>query len=292
MPVLSIDDTTEFLFRNLIAYEQSFETQSYVTSYAIAIDMLVNTQDDVAKRFKPSSLSILKGSSSYILTFYNVHFSHIHPLGFLRIIHLRSDARQHKASLLYHNLTIRADNLDPYQDKMVDLVENFLENVPEFWSSREFADTLKDGDILYLDMNFFINMFLRLMYKEDMEEIWKIINEFLMEEYFSSLCSHLLITRGDRYVDDFADFDFEYNRMDFQSKGSYWLLSTDGYSTSWSSPLDNLTIRCESFADEDKDVNKCEIIVDLVLFMKRILIYFIVEAIKERTGCSIEKTRP
>ncbi|KAD3336160.1 hypothetical protein E3N88_31679 [Mikania micrantha] len=298
-------------------------------------------------------------------------------------------------------------------------VENFLENVPEFWSSREFADTLKDGDILFLDMNFFINMFLRLMYKEDMEEIWKIINEFLMEESFSSLCSHLLITlneselcvfldlltnfldsntkpknsgdmcdylevilprlngmdsmdellllntvvnrrrqlvrllqedehreektkikdivqkicslpenpnslvplikeyskkkvinlikllglqswalhyfmsegywasedweslfnsngirfrhagkhellhdkrliddsdsdsrrkkkakhrkkrrkstRDDRYVDDFADFDFEYNRMGFQSKESYWLLSTDGYSTSWSS---------------------------------------------------------
>ncbi|KAD0221972.1 hypothetical protein E3N88_44590 [Mikania micrantha] len=302
-------------------------------------------------------------------------------------------------------------------------VENFLENVPEFWSSREFADTLKDGDILFLDMNFFINMFLRLMYKEDMEEIWKIINEFLMEESFSSLCSHLLITlneselcvfldlltnfldsntkpknsgdmcdylevilprlngmdsmdellllntvvnrrrqlvqllqedehreektkikdivqkicslpenpnslvplikeyskkkvinlikllglqswalhyfmsegywasedweslfnsngirfrhagkhellhdkrliddsdsdsrrkkkakhrkkrrkstRDDRYVDDFADFDFEYNRMGFQSKESYWLLSTDGYSTSWSSEMEN-----------------------------------------------------
>ncbi|KAD3336101.1 hypothetical protein E3N88_31620 [Mikania micrantha] len=56
-------------------------------------------------------------------------------------------------------------------------VENFLENVPEFWSSLEFSDTLKDGDILFLDMNFFINMFLRLMNKEDMEEIWKIINE-------------------------------------------------------------------------------------------------------------------
>ncbi|KAL8258940.1 hypothetical protein R6Q59_026893 [Mikania micrantha] len=42
-------------------------------------------------------------------------------------------------------------------------------------------------------------------------------------------------TRDDRYVDDFSDFDFEYNRMGFQSKESYWLLSTDGYSTSWSS---------------------------------------------------------
>ncbi|KAL8258877.1 hypothetical protein R6Q59_026830 [Mikania micrantha] len=84
-------------------------------------------------------------------------------------------------------------------------VENFLENVPEFWSSREFADTLKDGDILFLDMNFFISMFLRLMYKEDMEEIWKIINEFLMEESFSSLCSHLLITLNESELCVFLD---------------------------------------------------------------------------------------
>lgn len=27
-------------------------------------------------------------------------------------------------------------------------VENFLENVPEFWSSEEFAESLKDGEIL------------------------------------------------------------------------------------------------------------------------------------------------
>ncbi|KAD3336092.1 hypothetical protein E3N88_31611 [Mikania micrantha] len=63
MPVLSIDDTTEFLFRNLIAYEQSFETQSYVTSYAIAIDMLVNTQDDVAKLVESKVLVNYMGSN-------------------------------------------------------------------------------------------------------------------------------------------------------------------------------------------------------------------------------------
>ncbi|KAK9057481.1 hypothetical protein SSX86_022317 [Deinandra increscens subsp. villosa] len=84
-------------------------------------------------------------------------------------------------------------------------VENFLENVPEFWSSHEFADTLKDGDILFLDLKFFINMFLRLMYKEDMEEIWKIVNEFLMEESFSSLCSHLLVALSERELCVFLD---------------------------------------------------------------------------------------
>lgn len=28
-------------------------------------------------------------------------------------------------------------------------VENFLENVPDFWTSREFADSLRDGDIFF-----------------------------------------------------------------------------------------------------------------------------------------------
>ncbi|KAK1428559.1 hypothetical protein QVD17_17395 [Tagetes erecta] len=84
-------------------------------------------------------------------------------------------------------------------------VENFIENVPEFWSSHEFADTLKDGDIFFLDMKFFVNMFLRLMYKEDMEEIWKIVNEFLMEESFSSLCSHLLIALNESELCVFLD---------------------------------------------------------------------------------------
>lgn len=84
-------------------------------------------------------------------------------------------------------------------------VENFLENVPEFWSSHEFADTLRDGYILHLDMKFFVNMFLRLMYKEDMEEIWDVINEFLMEEPFASLCCQLLITLNEKELCCFLD---------------------------------------------------------------------------------------
>ncbi|KAJ0611540.1 hypothetical protein HanRHA438_Chr01g0021231 [Helianthus annuus] len=52
MPVLKVHDSTEFLLRNLIAYEQSFQTDKphrYVTSFALAMDMLMNTQEDVAK---------------------------------------------------------------------------------------------------------------------------------------------------------------------------------------------------------------------------------------------------
>ncbi|KAL8259379.1 hypothetical protein R6Q59_027332 [Mikania micrantha] len=50
MPVLYVHDFTELVLRNLIAYEQqSDQTERYIISYAYAMDMLVNTQEDVAK---------------------------------------------------------------------------------------------------------------------------------------------------------------------------------------------------------------------------------------------------
>ncbi|XWS31148.1 hypothetical protein CRYUN_Cryun23aG0052500 [Craigia yunnanensis] len=73
-------------------------------------------------------------------------------------------------------------------------VENFLENVPEFWWSSEFAESLKDGEILFMDMKFFVELFVDLMYKEDLRDLWEVIGEFLKEESFSSLCHHLLIS--------------------------------------------------------------------------------------------------
>ncbi|CAI9288262.1 unnamed protein product [Lactuca saligna] len=84
-------------------------------------------------------------------------------------------------------------------------VDNFLENVPEFWSSHEFSDTLKNGEILLMDTKFFINMFVGLMYKQDMKEMWEVINDFLAEEPFSSLCSHLLIVLDEKELCSFLD---------------------------------------------------------------------------------------
>ncbi|KAM3250186.1 putative protein isoform X1 [Capsicum chacoense] len=84
-------------------------------------------------------------------------------------------------------------------------VENFLEYVPEFWSSKEFAESLKDGDILTIDNNFFINMFVDLMYKDDLKEVWEIIDEFLIEQSFSFLCQHLLIILGEQDLMVFLD---------------------------------------------------------------------------------------
>lgn len=77
-------------------------------------------------------------------------------------------------------------------------VENFLENVPEFWSSSEFSESLKDGEILLIDRNFFLEYFVDLMYKEDSRDVWEVITEFLKEESFSYLCHHLLVTLDER----------------------------------------------------------------------------------------------
>ncbi|KAK4261533.1 hypothetical protein QN277_004518 [Acacia crassicarpa] len=73
-------------------------------------------------------------------------------------------------------------------------VENFLENVPEFWSSNEFTESVKDGDIFFIDRQFFVQYFIDLMYEEDAGDIWEVIGEFLTGQPFSSLCHHLLIT--------------------------------------------------------------------------------------------------
>ncbi|XP_057746814.1 uncharacterized protein LOC130966067 isoform X1 [Arachis stenosperma] len=73
-------------------------------------------------------------------------------------------------------------------------VENFIQNVPEFWSSDEFVESVKDGDIFFIDRPFFVHYFINLMYKEDIGDVWQVIDEFLTEHPFSSLCQHLLIT--------------------------------------------------------------------------------------------------
>ncbi|XP_077225120.1 uncharacterized protein LOC143858370 [Tasmannia lanceolata] len=77
-------------------------------------------------------------------------------------------------------------------------VENFLENVPNFWSSDELAESLKDGEILLIDTKFFVDQFVRLMYEENLEDIWAVIKAFLIEEKFSFLCQHLLILLDER----------------------------------------------------------------------------------------------
>ncbi|KAD3067700.1 hypothetical protein E3N88_35580 [Mikania micrantha] len=49
MPVLRINHFTELILRNLIAYEHLSRANAYITSYARAMDMLVDNREDVAK---------------------------------------------------------------------------------------------------------------------------------------------------------------------------------------------------------------------------------------------------
>lgn len=106
-------------------------------------------------------------------------------------------------------------------------IENFLEYVPEFWSSSEFAESVKDGEILCIDTKFFIEMFHNLMYKEDARDVWEVINEFLVEESFSSLCQRLLIILEEHEFCIFLELLRKYinPRMEPRDFGttSYWL---------------------------------------------------------------------
>lgn len=91
-------------------------------------------------------------------------------------------------------------------------VENFLEYVPEFWSSHEFSESLKDGNILLIDTKYFVDLFTDLMYEEELEEVWEVTEEFLMEQSFSFLCHHLLIILEEQDLHLFLDLIPKYLR--------------------------------------------------------------------------------
>ncbi|KAL1558724.1 hypothetical protein AAHA92_09154 [Salvia divinorum] len=98
-------------------------------------------------------------------------------------------------------------------------VDNFLEYVPEFWSSHEFSESLKDGSILLIDTQYFVDLFTNLMYEEDLEEVWEVIDEFLMEQSFSFLCHHLLIILEEQDLCLFLDLVPKYLRQKSETVG-------------------------------------------------------------------------
>ncbi|XP_010482082.1 PREDICTED: uncharacterized protein LOC104760815 [Camelina sativa] len=106
-------------------------------------------------------------------------------------------------------------------------IENFLDNVPEFWSSKEFAESLKDGQVLFLDTKFFIDLFIGFMYEEDRNDVWDAVEEFLTEESFSSLTQHLLITLDECHLCRFLELLGNYFEPSFESwdsgDSSCWL---------------------------------------------------------------------
>ncbi|XP_057789624.1 uncharacterized protein LOC131006482 isoform X2 [Salvia miltiorrhiza] len=98
-------------------------------------------------------------------------------------------------------------------------VDNFLEYVPEFWSSHEFSESLKDGSILLIDTQYFVDLFTNLMYEEEVEEVWEVIDEFLMEQSFSFLCHHLLIVLEEQDLCLFLDLLPKYLRQKSETLG-------------------------------------------------------------------------
>lgn len=80
---------------------------------------------------------------------------------------------------------------------VLNTVENFIENVQEFWSSEQFTKSVQDGEIISLDLEFFVDELLDMMYRDDSSEVWQAVQEFILEEKFCSLCQRLLILLSD-----------------------------------------------------------------------------------------------
>ncbi|KAD3336162.1 hypothetical protein E3N88_31681 [Mikania micrantha] len=71
MPIFYVTDFTEVTLRNLLAYEELRQTHDYITSYAFVINMLVNTQDDVAKLVDSEVLVNVMGSNEEVAKMIN-----------------------------------------------------------------------------------------------------------------------------------------------------------------------------------------------------------------------------
>lgn len=120
-------------------------------------------------------------------------------------------------------------------------VENFLEYVPDFWSSDELAESVKDGDILNLDAKYFVDQFIQLLYEENLEDIWTVIEDFLVEVEFSLLSQHVLILLDDYGLLTFLKSLGKLTRVNVKCK-EY------GHTSCW---LENLLSKCNDFVTLD-----------------------------------------
>ncbi|XP_071729188.1 UPF0481 protein At3g47200-like [Rutidosis leptorrhynchoides] len=72
MPVMNVNDFTESIMRNLIVYEQSSNhVPNYITSYAIFIDTLVDTKEDIVKLVDSGVIINDLGSSEEVVNIFN-----------------------------------------------------------------------------------------------------------------------------------------------------------------------------------------------------------------------------
>lgn len=71
MPHLIVHEWTEMYFRNVIAYEQCHHQYRYVSSYAILMDSLINTQHDVEILIRSGILENKVGGDDYVANLFN-----------------------------------------------------------------------------------------------------------------------------------------------------------------------------------------------------------------------------
>ncbi|ONK72383.1 uncharacterized protein A4U43_C04F18840 [Asparagus officinalis] len=128
-----------------------------------------------------------------------------------------------------------------YDLDVLKTVENFLEYVPDFWLSDELAESVKDGDILNLDVKYFVDKFIQLMYEEKLDDIWTVIEDFLEEIEFSFLSQNLLILLDESSLLTFLKSLGRLIRLNVKCK-EY------GYPSCW---LENLLSKCNDFMSLD-----------------------------------------
>ncbi|KAK4742877.1 hypothetical protein SAY87_000878 [Trapa incisa] len=106
-------------------------------------------------------------------------------------------------------------------------MENFIEYLPEFWSSTEFAESLRDGEILSVDSVYFLELFIDFMYQENARDVWEVVSDFLLEEPFSALCQRLLIGLEESDFSIFLKLFGDYMRTTMNYKesdtSSHWM---------------------------------------------------------------------
>ncbi|CAI9264190.1 unnamed protein product [Lactuca saligna] len=71
MPIMRINDSTELILRNLIIYEQFSNVGKYITSYVCAMDLLIDTPQDVARLVKSKVLINHLGSNDHAANMIN-----------------------------------------------------------------------------------------------------------------------------------------------------------------------------------------------------------------------------
>ncbi|KAG6677417.1 hypothetical protein I3843_14G024600 [Carya illinoinensis] len=71
-PTLTVDDTTEYVFRNLMALEQChYPEQAYICNYILLLDCLINTEKDVDLLIEKKGIVNLLGSNEEVVKLVN-----------------------------------------------------------------------------------------------------------------------------------------------------------------------------------------------------------------------------